>query len=34
MPNMNGLQVIEALKEIETEGYLPVLVITANPGFN
>jgi len=33
MPNMNGLQVIEALKEIETEGYLPVLVITANPGF-
>jgi len=33
MPNMNGLQVIEALKEVENDGYLPVLVITANPGF-
>lgn len=31
MPEMDGFQVIEALKEIET-GYLPVLVITAQPG--
>jgi len=29
MPGLDGFQVIEALKEIETEGYLPVLVITA-----
>ena len=27
----NGFKVMEALKEIETEGYLPVLVITAEP---
>lgn len=32
MPFMNGFQVLEALKEIETEGYLPVLVVTADPG--
>jgi putative two-component system response regulator len=31
MPHMNGFQVMEALKEIETEGYLPVLVLTADP---
>jgi serine phosphatase RsbU (regulator of sigma subunit) len=31
MPVMDGFQVMEALKEIETEGYLPVLVITAQP---
>lgn len=31
MPVMDGYQVIEALKEVETEGYLPVLVITAQP---
>ena len=31
MPEMDGFQVIEALKEIETGGYLPVLVITAQP---
>jgi len=31
MPGMNGFQVIEALKEVETGGYLPVLVITAQP---
>src|SRR5476651_1932189 len=31
MPGMDGFQVMEALKEIETEGYLPVLVITAQP---
>ncbi|MHB9119181.1 MAG: response regulator [Burkholderiales bacterium] len=32
MPNMDGFQVMEELKEIETDGYLPVLVITAQPG--
>jgi putative two-component system response regulator len=29
---MDGFQVMEGLKEIEPEGYLPVLVITAQPG--
>lgn len=29
MPDMDGFQVIERLKEIETDGYLPVLVVTA-----
>jgi serine phosphatase RsbU (regulator of sigma subunit) len=32
MPGMDGFQVMEGLKKIETEGYLPVLVITAEPG--
>jgi len=32
MPGMNGFQVMEALKEIEEDGFLPVLVITAQPG--
>jgi len=31
MPGMDGFQVMEKLKEIETGGYLPVLVITAHP---
>jgi putative two-component system response regulator len=31
MPGMDGFQVIENLKEIEPDGYLPVLVITAQP---
>ena len=31
MPGMDGFEVMEGLKEIETEGYLPVLVITAQP---
>lgn len=31
MPGLDGFQVMEALKEIETDGYLPVLVITAQP---
>jgi len=31
MPGMDGFEVMEALKEIETGGYLPVLVITAQP---
>jgi len=29
---MDGFQVMEGLKEIETEGYVPILVITAEPG--
>jgi adenylate cyclase len=32
MPGMDGFQVMEGLKEVETDGYLPVLVITAEPG--
>ena len=31
MPGMDGFQVMEGLKKIEAEGYLPVLVITAQP---
>src|SRR5471032_21230 len=31
MPGMDGFQVMDGLKEIETDGYLPVLVITAQP---
>ncbi len=31
MPGMDGFQVMEGLKEIEAEGYLPVLVVTAQP---
>jgi serine phosphatase RsbU (regulator of sigma subunit) len=31
MPDMDGFQVMEGLKEIEGDGYLPVLVITAQP---
>jgi len=32
MPHMDGFEVMEGLKEIESDGYLPVLVITAQPG--
>jgi PAS domain S-box-containing protein len=32
MPGMDGFQVIEALKTNEVDSYLPVLVITAQPG--
>jgi adenylate cyclase len=32
MPGMDGFEVMESLKEIETDGNLPVLVITAEPG--
>jgi DNA-binding NtrC family response regulator len=32
MPGFDGFQVMEALKAIETESYVPVLVITAEPG--
>lgn len=31
MPGMDGFQVMEGLQEIETDSYLPVLVITAQP---
>ena len=31
MPGMDGFQVMEGLKKIEMDGYLPVLVITADP---
>lgn len=32
MPEMDGFAVLEALKAIEGDGYVPVLVITAQPG--
>ncbi|QAU35495.1 response regulator [Janthinobacterium sp. 17J80-10] len=32
MPEMDGFEVMEKLKPLEAEGYLPVLVITAQPG--
>lgn len=32
MPGMDGFQVMEGLKTSDTESYLPVLVITAQPG--
>jgi putative two-component system response regulator len=32
MPGMDGFQVMERLKDIAPEDYLPVLVITAQPG--
>ena len=31
MPGMDGFQVMEGLQQIEADGYLPVLVITAQP---
>lgn len=31
MPGMDGFQVMEELKEIETDGYTPILVLTAQP---
>src|SRR6185503_4417665 len=31
LPGMDGFQVMEGLKPIEKDGYLPVLVITAQP---
>jgi diguanylate cyclase (GGDEF)-like protein/PAS domain S-box-containing protein len=31
MPGMSGFEVMEALKPLETEAYLPVLVVTAEP---
>jgi PAS domain S-box-containing protein len=32
MPDMDGFEVMEGLKENDPNGYLPVLVITAQPG--
>ncbi|MEK7392654.1 MAG: sigma-54 dependent transcriptional regulator [Fibrobacterota bacterium] len=32
MPDFDGFEVMEALKSVEVDGYLPVLVITAEPG--
>ncbi len=32
MPGMDGFQVMESLKTNETDAYLPVLAITAQPG--
>ena len=32
MPGMDGFQVMEGLKEIEADGYLSVIVVTAQPG--
>jgi adenylate cyclase len=32
MPGMDGFAVMEGLREIDTDGYLPVLVVTAQPG--
>ena len=31
MPGMDGFEVMQGLKQIEGDGYLPVLVITAQP---
>ena len=31
MPQLDGFAVMEQLKEVETDGYLPVLVITGDP---
>ena len=31
MPEMDGFAVLEGLKAIETEGYVPVVVLTAQP---
>src|SRR3989338_10827300 len=33
MPGMNGFQVMEGLKEAESDGYLSVLVITGHPDY-
>lgn len=32
MPKMDGFQVMEALKSVQDEDYLPVIVLTAQPG--
>src|SRR5471032_3151770 len=31
MPGMDGFAVLEALKDVEPDGYVPVLVVTAQP---
>jgi CheY-like chemotaxis protein len=32
MPGLDGIRVLEALKQVETDDYLSVLVMTAHPG--
>lgn len=32
MPGLDGFQVLEGLKQVEKDGYLSVLVMTAHPG--
>ena len=32
MPGMDGFQVMEGLKEVEANSYVPILVVTAQPG--
>src|SRR5476651_736665 len=32
MPGMDGFQVMDGLRAIESESYLPVIVLTAQPG--
>ena len=32
MPGMDGFRVLEGLKDVERDGYLSVLVMTAHPG--
>ena len=32
MPGMDGFRVLEGLKDVEKDGYLSVLVMTAHPG--
>ena len=32
MPGLDGFRVLEGLKEVEKDGYLSVLVMTAHPG--
>jgi len=33
MPGMDGFQIMKGLKELEPDGYLPVIVITAQPEY-
>jgi two-component system cell cycle response regulator len=33
MPGLNGLDVIQALRGVEQNAYVPVIAITANPGY-
>jgi two-component system cell cycle response regulator len=33
MPGMNGLEVIQALRNVEQNAYVPVIAITANPSY-
>ena len=32
MPGMDGFEVMDALKEVDPQGYVPILVVTAQPG--